>query len=185
MSFRAISLLLFLFLLLLLLLLPKRHGIFYTSAIPEVTWYEPLYNGSKSILCKVLELISSAILYCLSSAQAQWKYSVSSFRDTLVGSFCAFLSFWTLMLVVFLLLHRETVFTSARSLLSTNVSYGILGLALCLVGIHSAAVYLLALTKLSYSSFRVCFSDISWSTSNLILTVNVYLSLIPQSLRRD
>ena len=39
-SFRAISLLLF------LLLLPrdKRYGVFYTSAILEVTWYEPLYN---------------------------------------------------------------------------------------------------------------------------------------------
>ena len=22
----------------------KRHGVFYNSAIPEVTWYEPLYN---------------------------------------------------------------------------------------------------------------------------------------------
>ena len=24
----------------------KRHGVFYTSAISEVTWYEPLYNNS-------------------------------------------------------------------------------------------------------------------------------------------
>ena len=23
----------------------KRLGVFYTSAIPEVSWYEPLYNG--------------------------------------------------------------------------------------------------------------------------------------------
>ena len=23
----------------------EKHGIFYTSAIPEVTWYEPLYNS--------------------------------------------------------------------------------------------------------------------------------------------
>ena len=89
------------------------------------------------------------------------------------------------MLVVFLLSHREMVFTSASSLLTANVSHGILGLALCLVGIHSAAVYLLALTKFSYSSFRVCFSDISWSTSNFLLSVNVYLSLMPQLLRRD
>ena len=22
----------------------KKHDVFYTSAIPEVTWYEPLYN---------------------------------------------------------------------------------------------------------------------------------------------
>ena len=25
----------------------KRHGIFYTSAIPEVTWYEPLYSKTQ------------------------------------------------------------------------------------------------------------------------------------------
>ena len=23
----------------------KKHDVFYTSAIPEVTWYEPLYNN--------------------------------------------------------------------------------------------------------------------------------------------
>ena len=23
----------------------ERHGVFYTSAIPEITWYEPLYNN--------------------------------------------------------------------------------------------------------------------------------------------
>ena len=23
----------------------KKHDVFYTSAIPEVTWYEPLYNS--------------------------------------------------------------------------------------------------------------------------------------------
>ena len=25
-------------------LVNKKHGVFYTSDIPEVTWYEPLYN---------------------------------------------------------------------------------------------------------------------------------------------
>ena len=24
----------------------KRYGVFYTSAIPKVTWYEPLYNNT-------------------------------------------------------------------------------------------------------------------------------------------
>ena len=33
-----------------LFLLPqlKRHTVFYTSAIPEITWYEPLYNSMNS-----------------------------------------------------------------------------------------------------------------------------------------
>ena len=39
MSFRAVSLLLFPFVSVL-----KRYGVFYTSTIPEVMWYEPLCN---------------------------------------------------------------------------------------------------------------------------------------------
>ena len=49
-------------------------------------------------------------------------YSVCSFRYTLVNSFCA-LSFWVLILVGFLLLRREAIFTSARFFLTTNVSH--------------------------------------------------------------
>ena len=41
-------------------------------------------------------------------------YSVCSCRYTLVNSFCAFLSFCVLILVGFLLLFREAIFTSAR-----------------------------------------------------------------------
>ena len=37
-----------------------------------------------------------------------------------VSSFCAFLSFWALILVVFLLLHREAVFTSPRFFLNCS-----------------------------------------------------------------
>ena len=46
------------------------------------------------------------------------------------------------------------------------------------VGMHNAAVSKWELTKFSYSSFGAGFSDISWSASNLFLSVNIYLSLI-------
>ena len=79
----------------------------------------------------------------------------------LANSFFAFLSFRTLILVGFLLLHWEAVFMSARFFYTANVSYGTLGLALCLVGMHSAAASKWALAKFSYSSFGLGVSDIS------------------------
>ena len=78
----------------------------------------------------------------------------------------AFLSFRTLVSVGFFLLHLEAVFTSARFFLTATVSNRTLGLALCLVGIHSAAFSRWALTKFSYSSFGVCVSVFSCSSSN-------------------
>ena len=110
---------------------------------------------------------------------------VYSFRYMLANSFCAFLSFNTLILVGFLQLHLEAVFTSARLVLTADVSHGTLCIALCLVGMHSAAASKWTLTKFSYSSFGVEVSDISWSASNLFLSVNVYLSLISLLLSRD
>ena len=103
--------------------------------------------------------------------------SVYSFRYMLADSFCAFLSFRELVLFGFFLLHLEAVFMSARFFLTANASHGTLGLAL-LVGMHSAATSKWTLTKLSYSSFRLCVSFFSCSASNLLLSVNVYLSLI-------
>ena len=76
-----------------------------------------------------------------------------SFRYMLANSIFAFLSFRALTLVRFLLLHLEEVFTPACFLLTTNVSHGTLGLALCLVGIHSAAASIWPLTKFSLLSF--------------------------------
>ena len=63
-----------------------------------------------------------------------YMYSLCSFRYTLVHSFCAFLSFWALILVGIFLLHWKAVFTSVRFFLTVNVSHESLGLALCLVG---------------------------------------------------
>ena len=76
-------------------------------------------------------------------------YSACSFRFMLANSFCAFLSFRALVLVWFFLLHLEAVFTSARFSLTANVSHGILGLVLYLVGMHSTAASKRALTKFS------------------------------------
>ena len=105
-------------------------------------------------------------------------YSVGSFRYMLANSFCTFLSFRALILVGFFLLHLEAVFMSAHFSLTANVSHGTLGVAFCLVCIHSAIASKWVLTKFSYSSFGVCVSVFSCSVSNLFLSVNAYLSLI-------
>ena len=135
--------------------------------------------------------VCHAILDCLSSTVSLilliWfcMYSVCSFRYMLANSFCAFLCFRVLVLVGFLLLHLETVFTSALFVLTANVLDGTLCLVLCLVGMHSAAASRWALTKFAYSSFGVCVSDFSSSASNLFLCVNAYLSLISLLLSRN
>ena len=132
-----------------------------------------------------------AILDCLSSTEPLilliwfWMYSICSFKYTLVCSFCAFLSFWTLILVEFVLLRWNAVFTLPRFFLTANVSHWTLYLALSLFGILSAAAYMRELGKFSYSSFGVSNSDIYWSESNLFLTVNVNFSLISRLLSRD
>ena len=61
----------------------------------------------------------------------------------------------------FLLFCKEAIFMSARFFITTYVSYGTLGLAVCLVGMHSAADSKWALTNFSYLSIRVGVSDIS------------------------
>ena len=122
-------------------------------------------------LLLTLFTVCHAIRDCLSSTEFLilliwfYMYSVCSFRHTLVNSFCAFLSFWAFILVGFFLLHWEVVFISVRFFLTANVSYGTLGLAFCLVDMHSAATSKWALTEFSYSSFRVGVSDFSWSAS--------------------
>ena len=156
------------------------------------SWLE-FFSLSLAVLFLLLTsfTVCYAILDCLPSTESLisliWfgMYFVSSFRYAFVGSNCAFLSFWALILVGFLLLHRDVVFTSARFFLTANVSHGTLGLALCLVGTHSVAASKWAFTKFSYSSFGVGVSDISWSVSNLFLSVNVFLSLISLLFRRD
>ena len=132
-----------------------------------------------------------AILDCLSSTEFlilliwYFMYSICSFRYMFTNSFCAFLSFWALILVGFLLLHLKAVFTSARFFLTADVSYWTLGWALCLIGMHSAAASKWALRIFSYSSFGVGVSDFSCRASNLFLSVNAYLSLISLLLSRD
>ena len=111
-------------------------------------------------------------------------HNVCSLRYTSVNLFCAFLSFCVLIFIGFLLLCEEGIFMSTHFFLTINVSHRSLSLALCLVGMHSAAASKQAFTKSSYSSFPVSVSDISWSTSNLFLSVNEYLSLISLLLSR-
>ena len=98
----------------------------------------------------VLTLPSTHFVYCLPCYPRLFMFSrVSNLIDlilyvcscmyTLANSFCALLSFWVLILVGFLLLHRGAVFMSGRFFLTANVSHGTLGLALCLVGMYSIA----------------------------------------------
>ena len=67
---------------------------------------------------------------CLSSTKSLilliWfcMYSACSFRYALVSSICAFLSFWALILVGFLLLHKECGFHVCTLFLTTNISRG-------------------------------------------------------------
>ena len=87
-------------------------------------------------LLLILFAVCHAMLDCLSLTESLilliWfsMYSVCSFRYMLVNSFCAFLSFWALILVEVHLLHWEAIFTSACFFLTANVSYWTLGLIL-------------------------------------------------------
>ena len=81
-----------------------------------------------------------------------WIYSLCSFRYVLFSSFCAILCFWVLVLVRFLLVHRDVVWTLSCFSLTANVFHGILCFALSLVGMHSAAASIWVLTKFSYYS---------------------------------
>ena len=60
--------------------------------------------------------VCHAIRDCLSSTKCRtiliwsWMNSVCSFRQTFLSSLCAFLTFWAVALVEFLLLHKDTRF---------------------------------------------------------------------------
>ena len=125
-----------------------------------------LHHGYTTLALKVLFFllisftVGHTIWDCLSSTEFlilliwPWMYSICSL--------CAYLSFCTLVLVGFLLLHRDAVFTLSHFFLTANVSHGTLCLALGLVGIHSAAASMWEMMKFSYLSFGVGASDISW-----------------------
>ena len=73
--------------------------------------------------------VCHSILDCISSTESLillirfCMYSVCSLRHTLANSFCAFLIFRALILVGFLQLYWESVFTSVRFFLTANVSH--------------------------------------------------------------
>ena len=98
--------------------------------------------------------VCHVIIDCLSSTESLiiliWfcMYSVCSSRYMLANSFCSFSSFSALILVGFFYCIWKQ-FSRLCFFLTANVSHGTLGLALCLVGIHSAAASKLALMKFS------------------------------------
>ena len=95
-----------------------------------------------------------------------------------VSSLCTFLSFCELAFVGFLLLSKGVFFYIILFFLTATDFNGTLHLALGLVGMHSTAASLWAVTKFSYSSYGVCLSDMSWRLSNLFLTIIIYWLLI-------
>ena len=92
-----------------------------------------------------------------------WMYYVCFFWYVLISSLCAFLSFWALALVVFLLLHRNAVFTF-RFFLTANVSLRTLVGVLFQEGIDNVLIFVF---------WSV--SDISWKSSKLFLSVMIYI----------
>ena len=82
-----------------------------------------------------------------------------------------------LKVVVFLFI-KEAFFMLSRFSLNAVESQGFLYLAFDLIGMHSAAAYIWAVTTFSYSLFEVCLSVALWRTWNLFLTVNVYYLVI-------
>ena len=36
--------------------MPKKHDVFYSSEIPEVTWYKPLYTINNSYIFKIVNI---------------------------------------------------------------------------------------------------------------------------------
>ena len=83
--------------------------------------------------------VCDAVWSCLSSTEFlilliwPWMYSICSFWYALISSLSAFLRFWRLALVGFLLLHRDGVFTLSCFFLTANVSNRILCSVLSLV----------------------------------------------------
>ena len=110
--------------------LPSAHFLYHLPCYPRLSIFIQV--------SKLIDLIS-------------YLYSICSFRYIIAYSFCDFLSFRVLILVGFLLLHLEVVFTSACFFPSTNVSYVILRIALSLVGMHCTTASKWALTKFWYS----------------------------------
>ena len=98
----------------------------------------------------------------------------------LTNSFCPFLSFRALVLVGFIPLHLEAVFSSARFFfLTANVPHRTLGLAVCLVGMHSAAASKWALMKFLYSSFGVYFCFLLKCIEFVSQCYRIFISNIP------
>ena len=79
-------------------------------------------------------------------------------------------------------LNIGALFELTRFFLITSDSHGTLHLAFSLVGMHSAAAYIWAVTKFSYSSFSVYASDVSWRTSDFFSYSShisiVYISVV-------
>ena len=79
-----------------------------------------------------------------------------------LSSLWVFLCFCALAFAGFLLLHQDAIFTIRNFFQTISVSHGIPYMPLGLVGMHSTAASMWALTKFSFSSFEVCVSAISW-----------------------
>ena len=99
------------------------------------------------------------------------------FLNVLLCSLCVFLNFCVLAFAGFLLLSNDAFFLSHFSLTAID-SHRTLHVTFGLVVIYSAVASIWVVRKFSYSSFGLCFSDVSWEVSDLFLTVTLYWLLI-------
>ena len=165
------------------MLFPQMYSFFlagcfqfsFRSALPSAhfTYHLPCYRRL-SIFNRVSDLIDLILhVFCLFfKVDVSWFILyLFKFQGIDIG--------WVLPFAFGSSFHACTLFLNA------NVSHRTLGLALSLLGMHSAAASKWALTKFSYSSFGVCVSVFSCRTSNSFLNVNAYLSLISLLLSRN
>ena len=102
------------------------------------------------------------IVYLLPNFEFYWS-CLEGILVLLFGmySLWCLLSFFVLAFVKFLLFRSQTIFILSHFFLTISNSHGILQSAFGLVGMHSAAASMWAVTKFSYSSFGVSIANIS------------------------
>ena len=154
---------------------PHVYSFFLTSSF--------LFNPGGDL--PFTQFICHAVRDCLSTEFLTvliwpWMYSICSFWYVLISSFCAFLSFWALALVGFLLLHRDAVFSFPRLMSPRELYVWLLVWLVCILLLLPYEHW-----RSSHLSFRVNVLDIFWWVSNLFLNIIVYLLLISLLLSKD
>ena len=123
-------------------------------------------------------MLTVSIFYWISDfIDLAWMYSNTSFWY-MIGP--TRLSLVSVHWCWFLLISMDSFFMLSRFSQTSIDSQRTLSLALNVVGMHSTAASIWAVTMFSYPSFRVCLSYVSWRVLKLFLTITVCRLLIWQ-----